>query len=228
MKNKTLFIAIAAALLVTPLIAGAATSTGALSPQDLKVGNIPRASVVKEIKEKVASTTAAIKKAVAGAIARCPVVESKIQIKSSNFDNNKVRHLQAYQNLSDKLSAMADRLAQRNVDVAKLKADIAVLDQKIAKFSDDYAVYIGKLKDTQSYACGKTAGQFKTKLKESHAALKVVNQDAQDIRSYYNTTIKADIAALRAQIKSEAAISSSSPAAPQAAMPKLETATTTE
>lgn len=219
MNRKFILATAALVLFLSPLMAGAATSTNSWTPDKLKLGNIPSPEALKE---KLTSTTAAVKKAVAGAVARCPVIESKIQVRVSGFDNTKVKHMQVYQNLSNRLSVVADRLAARGLDVAKFKADLAVLDQKIQKFNDDYATYIATLKDSQSSACGKTSSQFKAKLKEAHMALKPVNTDALDIRNYYNTTIKADIAALRAVIKAQAGNSSSSPAAPQAVLPKLE------
>ncbi|MFA5124299.1 MAG: hypothetical protein WC473_00525 [Patescibacteria group bacterium] len=218
MKKKIILLT----LVLLPLLLAEGTmaagiSTRALTPADLKFGNIPKAQTVAA---QVTSTINLVKKVAAGAIARCPVIESKIQIKVSNFDNSKVRHMQAYQTLKDKLSAMSDRLVARGIDVTALKADLAVLDTKIKKFSDDYATYVSLLKQGQESVCGKSAGQFKLELKEAQTALKTVNADALDIRAYYNTTIKAEIARVRAIIKAmSAGNSTSSPAAPQSALP---------
>ncbi|MFA6594071.1 MAG: hypothetical protein WCT16_02325 [Candidatus Buchananbacteria bacterium] len=224
MKKKIFLLILALLpLLLAEGVMAAGSSTGALNAADLKFGKVPKPQAVAA---QATATVNLIKKVAAGAIARCPVIESKIQIKVSNFDNSKVRHMQAYQALKDKLSGMADRLAARGIDVTALKADLAVLDVKIKKFNDDYATYIALLKQSQESVCGKSAGQFKTQLKEAQTALKTVNADALDIRTYYNTTIKAEIAKIRAAIKAAAAgTATSSPAAPQSAMPNLDGST---
>ncbi|MFA6228006.1 MAG: hypothetical protein WC668_02355 [Patescibacteria group bacterium] len=218
MKKKIfLLILVSLSLLLAESALAVGTSTGALTPADLKFGKIPKAQTAAA---QVTSTINLVKKVAAGAIARCPVIESKIQIKVSGFDNSKVRHMQAYQTLKDKLSAMSDRLVTRGVDVTALKAALAVLDTKIKKFSDDYAAYVALLKQGQESVCGQSAGQFKAKLKEAQTALKTVNADVLDIRAYYNTAIKAEIAKIRIAIKAmSGGASTSSPAAPQSALP---------
>lgn len=147
--------------------------------------------------------------AVKGAIARCPIIESKIQVKVTAFDNTKMKHLNVYGNLKDRLTTVADRLTARGVDVTALRADLAVLDQKIAKFSTDYAAYITKLKASQESVCGKSSAEFKAKLKETKTALQLMHLDTLDIRTYVATVIKAEINKIRISLKAPATTTSS-------------------
>jgi len=146
----------------------------------------------------------AIRMAVRNAINRCPIIESKIQVKVTDFDNIKIRHLAVYNNLKFRLNAVADRLAARGIDVSALQADLSVLDQKIAKFNADYSDYSVKLRAGQGFACGQPESQFRAKLKEARVAMQLVHQDALDIRSYIGGTIKAELIRIRDGLKAPA------------------------
>lgn len=170
---------------------------------------LPLSAAAKVERERATSSPATgtpalisnFQKTVKGAIAKCPVIESKIQAKLPKFDNAKLKHLAVYDNLKARLAKIADRLAGRGADVAALRADLAVLDTKIAKFSADYAIYIEKLKLTQGSVCGKPSAQFKTQMKETKAALAQVHKDAADIRSYFVSTIRVEIMRLKETIR---------------------------
>lgn len=136
---------------------------------------------------------AIIQTAIKNVIARCPIIESKIQVKATNFDNNKVKHLEIYARLKNQLTNIASKLEAKGVDVSVLKADLVILDQKIKKFSEDYAIYIKKLKASQEFVCGKSEGDFRTALKDAKVALAQVHKDTLDIRSYFAQTIKPEI-----------------------------------
>lgn len=181
--TKKIFVFICVCFLALPLVASAEVS-GAVNAR---------------LSAKLASTSATVK----GALARCPVVESKIQVKSTNFDNSKVKHLEVYAKVKERLVVIVDKLAAKGFDVASLRAALVIYDQKIKKFSDDYAIYIGKLKESQVYVCGKSEGQFRTQLKEAKVALAQVHKDAVDIRTYYAQTIKPEINKIRAIIRGD-------------------------
>jgi len=144
--------------------------------------------------------TKAVQKAVAGAIARCPMIESRLQMKVVNFDNNKLRHMESFVNMQSRLAKLSEKLASKGADVSVLQADLSVLGQKIDKFSTDYSAYITKLKGTQTATCGKIATKFKTDLKGAKAAMQLVHQDILDIRAYFVSTIKPDLQAIRVQL----------------------------
>lgn len=122
----------------------------------------------------------------------------------TDFDNVKLKHLTVYDNLSARLDKIADRLEASGADVAALRADLAVLDEKIVKFTADYAVYVEKLKASQEFVCGRASSQFKTQLKETKIALQQVHKDAADIRNYFVSTIRVEIMKLRDIIKPNA------------------------
>jgi len=144
-----------------------------------------------------ARSATSIKHAIKGAIKNCPVIESKIQAKVTTFDNSKLKHLSVYANLKDRLAKAADRLAVRGADVSVLRADLLVLDQKIAKFTTDYAAYMEIFKIGQDAVCGQPEKTFKARIKEAKTALQLVHKDAADIRSFVGTTIKNDLKSIK-------------------------------
>lgn len=159
-------------------------------------------AVREQLTANLSSTTASkLKEAVKGVIKSCPIIESKIQAKVTTFDNSKLKHLTVYANLTDRLSKVADRLTARGADVSVLRADLVVLNQKVAKFNTDYATYIAIFKASQESVCGASEGAFKLKLKEAKTALQLVHKDAADIRAFVNTTIKSDINKLKTTYK---------------------------
>jgi hypothetical protein len=171
-----------------------------------KVGEAPIGAIMPltttSTVKKITSTSSPARVVVKGSVPRCTIIEPKIQLKVGGFDKNKIKHLAVYDNLKSRLTAVADKLALKNIDVTALRADLLVLDTKIKKFSDDYAVYIAELRALQDYTCGKPKSQFLAQLKETKVALVQVHKDAADIRAYYASTLKPEIMKLRATLKS--------------------------
>lgn len=190
MKKKTLLIAILV-LLVFPAIALAETDS-TLIPS-LITNPVAQNQVAQKTAKKV--------------IARCAIIESKIQVKATNFDNNKIKHLDAYAKVNAKLAEIISKLEIKGVDVSSLKKDLVVLDEKIKKFSDDYAIYIAKLKASQEFVCGETESDFRTSLKGAKTALAQVHKDAVDIRTYYAQNITGNINNIKTAINAQKASS---------------------
>ncbi len=130
---------------------------------------------------------------------RCTQIENKIQVQIGRYEDGKARHLNSYSNLANRLEKLITRLEDKGYDTTQLKTDLVTLKTKIAKFSTDYLVYITRLNGTKAYACGKSEGEFKNELKSAKDLLKAVQDDSEEIRSFYQETIKPDLKALRKQ-----------------------------
>ena len=130
---------------------------------------------------------------------RCEIITKNIDNRLARFNDNKNGHAIRYQELKTRLTNLISRLEQKGYDVSKLEADLTVLDTKIKKFADDYVTFIEQLKTTKGFACGQSQGAFADALSKAKDLLRLVRQDAMDIRDYYQTQIKPDLMALRAQ-----------------------------
>ncbi|MFA6422298.1 MAG: hypothetical protein WCV92_02795 [Candidatus Buchananbacteria bacterium] len=147
--------------------------------------------IATSTKEKVSNATST----------RCQTITQKAEIKLSNYENGQARRVSAYNNMKTRLLKVVERLTAKGIETADLKADLVMLDAKIKKLSDDYALYISALKQTGNLACGQSDGQFKGKLSEARRLLPQVKKDVLDIRSFYSKTIKPDLLKLKAELK---------------------------
>jgi hypothetical protein len=134
----------------------------------------------------------------AKAVDKCETIVTNVNKRITNFENNKVRHINQYKSTQAKITALVDKLEAKGYDVTQLRTDLVTYNQNVAKFGTDYATYIADLQATSSYTCGKSAGEFRAKLAISRAELKVVHDDAVAIRTFWATTVKPNIEALRA------------------------------
>ncbi|MFA7209068.1 MAG: hypothetical protein WC120_02165 [Parcubacteria group bacterium] len=130
---------------------------------------------------------------------RCARIQERIDNGSANIGNRKEKHMSVYGNMVDRISKFMAKLEDKGYDVSKIQSDLAVLKEKIQKFSDDYAAQAAKIGDTKNLVCGQSDGEFKSGLVEARAMMKTVRADAADIRNYMLKTVRPDIQALRGQ-----------------------------
>jgi SMC interacting uncharacterized protein involved in chromosome segregation len=129
---------------------------------------------------------------------KCDTLKTKIDGRLTKFENNEEAHSEVFTKLIDRLSERVAKWKDMGYDVDKLEADLKTLKNKVDKFILDYKAFIGKLEAIKTIACG-TATEFGNALKAAREALKIVRQDAADIRNYYLTVIRPDIIELKQQ-----------------------------
>lgn len=134
---------------------------------------------------------------------RCVRIQDRVQNKTARFDDNKERHMAVYKNLKNRLTKFVEKLDAKGYDTSKLKEDLKVLDAKIAQFAKDYASYAAKLKESKILTCGHSEGEFRGTMVDARSLLKIVHQDAQDIRTYMRTVIHKDLQDIRGQKKNK-------------------------
>lgn len=143
---------------------------------------------------QVAGTNVSLKQP---AINRCSIIEGNVDKRISNFEKQKTKHIAQYQKAQAKVAVLVTKLEGEGYDASQLKIDLVTFDNNIKKFSNDYATYIVDLKETKTYTCGRSEGEFKAKLAIARAQLKVVHDDSVAIHTYWAQTIKPEIEALK-------------------------------
>jgi chromosome segregation ATPase len=131
---------------------------------------------------------------------RCARVQARIENRNGFFQGNYEKHTSVYVNLVNRINKFITRADEAKLDTATIKSHLAVLEDKIEKFKDDYAAYKAKFEEIKNYTCGHSEGEFKAALLDSKTLLKQVHADAADIRTYVRETILADMRALKAQM----------------------------
>ncbi len=130
---------------------------------------------------------------------RCEMVTTRINNIITRFDANKVKHVEQYKNIHNRVADLISKLEAKGYDVTKLKADLAILSSKRQTFVDQYVDFIEALNLAKQHECGNSAGQFKGEVEAARALLNNARETSLEIRSFTLTTIKADIQAIRAQ-----------------------------
>ncbi len=131
---------------------------------------------------------------------RGEMLQQRIELIITRFENNKERHVEAYNRAKEKVEQLLEALEGKGYDVSKLSQDLSTWEAMIVEFAKDYAVFIDKLKELEGMAVGQSEGQFRSGLKEARQLLRQVQQDVLDIRLFYQKTIRADIQEIKAQV----------------------------
>jgi len=130
---------------------------------------------------------------------RAKVIQERIETTIARFNNNKARHTAVYNNIKAKVTDAVATLAANGYDTSKLATDLATYNDKIVKYATDYATFIGLLQTAEQYAPYASQGQFLNAMAQARAQLRTVRQDDLELRNYYQSVIRPDIAALKSQ-----------------------------
>lgn len=131
---------------------------------------------------------------------RCQKVESRVSTRLNRYENNGSMLQKVYDHMLTRLNRLADRLTTAGADTTKLKTDIASLKVLIDKLYADQKTFVEGLKTTQNFACGNSEGEFVGKLGEARKILPLIKSDRAAIKNFFQTTIKADLKAIRTEL----------------------------
>jgi hypothetical protein len=130
---------------------------------------------------------------------RCARIQERVNARSEKINGIKENHMSVYRNMITRIFKFIGRLSEQGYDVSKIEADLAILKEKIKKFSTDYSAQSAKTNEARQYACDHSDNEFREKLVEARAMAVTVRADAMEIRKYIQETIIVDIKALRQQ-----------------------------
>ena len=133
-------------------------------------------------------------------VVKCNSVKSLADKKLTKFEENRNKHFKIYAELTLRFSEKIDKWDELGLTTTKLKADLAVAEEKIAEFEEDYADYKARLEAIKALDCDNTLTDYTNAIKEAKNALKELRKDVVDIKTYYWTQIRTDILDLKKQI----------------------------
>lgn len=132
--------------------------------------------------------------------ARCKNLESRITNRVNRYENNRRMLENVYGNMQSRIARLVERLKSAGADTTQLEKDLATLNDKIAKLKTDHETFMSTLVESRSFVCGNSEGEFKGKIDEARKVPEIIKQDRQDIKNFFQTTIKADLQAIRATL----------------------------
>jgi len=130
----------------------------------------------------------------------CNNVQTRIDTRVNRYENNQAMYQKVYSNMKTRLDRLAANLKEKGADTTKLEADLKTLAEKVAKLDSDYATFITALKETTSSTCGQSDGEFKKQLGEARNIIPTIKADRQNIKNFFQTTIKKDLQTIRQKL----------------------------
>lgn len=134
---------------------------------------------------------------------RCELVTQRVNAKLERYRVNENLHQGVYLGLGNKLGNLLDRLEPDYGDTDEYKAleeDLVTLDEMTEELKTALGEYRVRLEATRTFACDESTGTFAAALKNAQDENTAAREVIQEIKTFYLTEIKADIAAMKAVI----------------------------
>lgn len=131
----------------------------------------------------------------------CTTVTNHITNLTNRLTNDDTIRQNRHQKVIDRLNAIIAKLEASNIDVTKLKADVAALIQKKNTWYSAYTTLLDDLNATKQYACGNSQGQFKTAVQTARTQRQTMHTANMDFWTYVENTVRPDLKAIRSQLK---------------------------
>ncbi len=132
---------------------------------------------------------------------RCSIVTNKIDITTNRYEQNKIRYVKRYNKLISDLEKLVDILENSNVDTLNLPSQIDSLKNKVDIFNTQIENSINLLNESKNFACGESAGDYKSKVIEARNEMEKARLTAVSINNYISDTIKPEIEEIKKQSK---------------------------
>lgn len=130
----------------------------------------------------------------------CEQTGVRINTRVNRYENNQAMYQKVFSNMKTRLDRLVANLKEKGADTTQLEADLKTLAEKIAKLDSDYATFIAALKETTTSTCGQSDGEFKKQLGEARSVIPTIKADRQDIKNFFQTTIKKDLQTIRQKL----------------------------
>lgn len=130
---------------------------------------------------------------------RAEIIKERIETIIARFNNNKDRHVAAYNAVKTTLTNIITTLSAKGYDTSKLASDLETWNSMIVKAANDYAAMIAQLQTAEQYAPFASQGQFAAAMNQARLLLRTYRQDALNVRHEYQTVIRPDVQALKNQ-----------------------------
>ena len=147
---------------------------------------------------------------------RCKTAENRVSTRLNRYSNNDKMLETVYGNMTTRLDRLTAKLKTAGADTAQLEKDLATLKTKIADLKTAQTTFMATLNETQGFACGKSEGEFVGKLGEARKVDSTVKTARTAVKNFFQTTIKTDLAAIRATLKTAAAPTAKTTTTPEA------------
>lgn len=149
----------------------------------------------------------------AGALqTRCTAIEQRVDERVNHYDQSYQNQVERYKTLVINIGKAVTRLKELGVDVSKLEADLKTANDMLLAWNQTRTQFVAAMQTSRTLVCGSSDGAFRAQIEASLKLLKQMREQAVALHQFMLQTVKADIQALKDQIKSSRSATSTSSA----------------
>lgn len=127
----------------------------------------------------------------------CERVEARIDWHINRYNEHKDSFMARVNEIIEKLKALNQKYKDLGCDTSKLVEDYEQMGKLSQTWANDYTAFIGFLNEAKTLVCGGSQGAYKDKVEQARNQLKACRQEAANIKSFYQNTIRPDFQAFK-------------------------------
>lgn len=124
---------------------------------------------------------------------RCAAIETKVNTRLQQMEQNRDKHYNLYQGVRKRIAALVTKFENRGCDVTKLKTDLATFDKLISDFAAAFRNFTSSMQAVREYRCTEKDGQFVTAAQTAKEKGVILREKAQAVHIYFKNTIQPEL-----------------------------------
>lgn len=130
----------------------------------------------------------------------CRAAQGRLRSVEVRLNGIETRRHTAYENLTNRLTGLSEKLADKGIDVTVLNQQLTELQAKIADFDANLAEYKQAVADLTAMDCQADPEAFKASLEAARTARAETVQAARSVNQYLKETIKPTLQTIRSNL----------------------------
>jgi flagellar basal body-associated protein FliL len=131
---------------------------------------------------------------------RCEFVKAKLQFHLDRAAAIREHRQKRYDHISDRLTALADRMDVSGLDSSQLRTELIELDALIATYSTNFATYEATVQAAITASC-EDSDAFKAALLEAKQALVQLRSNARSVHTFFRAQLKPLLSEIKEIVK---------------------------
>jgi hypothetical protein len=132
---------------------------------------------------------------------KCKAAQTILSSYNTKIKNIDTKRAEVYNNIVSQLTTLVTNLKAKNIDTTQLQTEIDNLKTKIATFNMDVSNYQQDVSDASLADCVSDPTAFQASLQAARTDQLKVRQDAEEIRTYVNQTIKPTLVTIKKNLE---------------------------
>lgn len=132
--------------------------------------------------------------------AKCDAVSKKVNLVTSRYDANKLKYMNAFENIARNMENVINRLQENGYDTAELERNMEQVRKMIQNTNQYYANFQKGLDNSKQFVCGNGSGDYAREMTQAREQLRLTRQEMLQLRQFIQETVVENINEIRDQI----------------------------